>query len=965
MISFETEDVIAVLQLLLPYLITLGVILVLILAMVFLVKLFIKGKNLRHMVRGQLGMLSIAATLILVNLMCFGPLETLLDLTNKTSDGVSEETTALAKETAIEIAEEGFVLLENRDNFLPLTDEGEKKLSLYGYRSANPIYGGTGSGGINSLYEIVSLRSGLEKAGFSIDSSLYDFYSSYKSGGEVTITNQAWDLPEPATDSYGTLVSDAKSGGYNTALIVLGRLAGEGHNDMPLNPATCETFNNNFNSPDYQEYEDGEHYLELSESEERMIKLVTSNYENVILVYNGSNPMELGFVDDYSQIKSVIWAPGPGNIGFTALGEILSGAISPSGRTTDTFPYDIKQSPSYNNFELTRYSNLEDMAVDGMNAGKAQKYYPTFVNYVEGVYVGYKYWETAAEEGIIDYDASVQYPFGYGLSYTSFTQEMKDFSSDNGKITFSVEVTNTGEVAGKDTVEVYFNPPYVNGGIEKSSKNLIAFEKTSLLGKGASETIDFSIDIEDMASYDYLNKKGYVLEAGDYVISIQKDSHSIIDSETFTLESTIDYSSSKRASDQSLATNKLEDAQGEFTYLSRKDSFANLSQASAAPSNTVMSEANVAQYHLNSNYDPTAYINPDDTMPTTGKAGTLQLKDLRGKDYDDPLWEQLLDQLSVSDMDTLTAMGGYHTEAIESIGKIQTNDFDGPAAINNNFTGQGSFGFPIEVVIACTFNKDLVTEYGERMGQMNRELDGHGWYAPGMNMHRSPFTGRNYEYYSEDSCLAGEMAASAVIGAAKVGVYSFIKHFALYDFNGKMTCVWANEQAIREIYLKPFETAVKKGGADGVMVSWSFLGTKWVGERSDMINEILRDEWGFQGVVITDFFRNNGHGFMNADVALANGVDLMLSTYSGPQNHVSDLSAASNIKYMRNACHNILYTVVNSWAYEGEVVTRIQTWRVVAIVLNVVIGAGVLAGAALLTISYLRKERKKKEGPAE
>ena len=396
-------------------------------------------------------------------------------------------------------------------------------------------------------------------------------------------------------------------------------------------------------------------------------------------------------------------------------------------------------------------------------------------------------------------------------------------------------------------------------------------------------------------------------------------------------------------------TNQFAEARGEFTALSRKDGFANFAEATAAPASYEMPAEYVDGYHLNSNYDPTTYLNADDVMPTQGAANGMILADLRGADYDDPKWEKLLDQMSVEDMAHMISLAGYQTPAVESIGKVWTVDCDGPAAINNNFTGAGSVGFPIEVVIASTWNQELAEEYGDCMGKMCKEMNVHGWYAPAINMHRTPFIGRNYEYFSEDSVLAGRICANAVKGAENQGVYSFIKHFALYDFNGKMVCVWASEQAIREIYLKPFEIAVKEGGADAVMVSWSFLGNKWTGECSNLMNSVLRDEWGFRGMAVTDFFRNNGHGFMNADIAIANGVDAMLSTYAGGPNNVTDPTHPSAVLQMRQASKNILYTVVNSWAYDSDdIQTGPLPWEKAAYAIDAVLALILAAGAVMI-----------------
>ena len=518
-------------------------------------------------------------------------------------------------------------------------------------------------------------------------------------------------------------------------------------------------------------------------------------------------------------------------------------------------------------------------------------------------------------------------------------------------------VTNTGDVAGKDVVEVYYNPPYTNGGIEKAAANLIRFDKTETLEPGESETISITFNEEDMASYDMSGDGAYVLEEGDYVISINSDSHTVLDQQTYTVADTIRYEGdNKRESDQTAATNQFEDVAGDVTYLSRADGFANYAEATAAPASDVMSDDLVAQYHLNSNFDYSTYINEDDEMPVTGADNGIRLNELRGADYDDERWDDLLDELTVDDMTNMIALSGYQTPAMESVGKVATVDADGPAAINNNFTGAGSIGFPVEVMIACTWNQDLAQQYGEMMGKMCREMNIAGWYAPGMNTHRTPFGARNYEYFSEDGTLAGYIASATVKGAAEQGVYAYIKHFAMYEMNAKMVCVWSNEQAMREIYLKPFEISVKDGDAHAVMVSWSFIGIKWSGENSNLLNNVLRGEWGFEGFCLTDFFRNNGRGFMNADAALANGVDAMLSTYAGGPNVVQNPDAASSVKYMRQACKNVMYTVVNSWMYEEDGVdTGLPVWQ------KAVIGADVAIGVILLALCVLVWRKYKKD----
>ena len=950
MISVEMEDVLAVLQLCKPYII--GIIAALVIGIVIMIACRRMSRGKRFLIRGEAAIAMVLAVVVCVNMICFGPMSTLIGLA--TGNGtLSDETNEEAAEVAEEIMEDGIVLLKN-ESLLPLNET--KKLNIFGWESINPAYGGAGSGGINDLYDIVSLNQGLENAGFSINQKLVDFYNNYGADDpEMSIQKQSWTLPEPPVDTYSDeLIKSAKE--YSdVAVVVLSRKAGEGHNDIPMDVRKAAYDNN---SDEYDDFPEGEHYLQLSQTERDMVDMVCSNFDNVIVIYNGANQFELGFADEYPQIKSVVWCPGTGNVGFNALGKVFSGEVNPSGKTPDTFIYDMTTAPWWDNAEKTEYTNLADMAVEGMNAGTAQVYAPAFTNYVEGIYVGYKYYETAAQEGAIDYDKTVQYPFGYGLSYTEFEQKMGELEEKDGQISVDVEVTNTGDVAGKDVVEVYYKPPYTNGGIEKSSANLIEFAKTNLLQPGESQTVTVTFSIEDMASYDENNAKAYVLEKGDYVISINSDSHTVLDQKTYTADKDVVYKGeNKRASDDTAATNVFEDAKGDVTYLSRADHFANYEEATAAPASAELGEPYVSEYHLNSNFDKTTYLNGEDVMPTTGADNGLTLADMRDADYDDPRWEKLLDQLTVDEMANMIAMAGYQTAAMDSVGKVATLDFDGPAAINNNFTGVGSIGFPIEVVVASTWNKELAQAWGECMGKISQEMGAEGWYAPGMNTHRTAFGARNYEYFSEDGVLAGNMGAKAVEGARKYGVYSYIKHFAMYEGNAKMVSVWSNEQAIREIYLKPFEISVKQGGANAVMVSWSFLGDKWTGECSNLMNTVLRDEWGFRGMALTDFFRNNGHGFMNADAALANGVDVMLSTFNGEENNVANPEHPTSVLQMRNACKNVMYTVVSSWAYDGEhEETGMENWKKAGIGIDIVI-ALFMAGMEVLVIRGYKKRK--------
>lgn len=951
MLAINMADVVNVLNTCRPYLIGFGVVFVLALIVIIAVHKMDKAK--RKLIRSEAGIAILLALVIVVNMICFGPMNSMISLA--TGNGtISEETSAEATDLVEEIAEEGIVLLKNEENVLPLSDDN--KLNVFGWASTNPCYGGTGSGSLSDAYETVTLLQGLENAGFELNTELSDFYTEYRADRpEVGMWQQDWTLPEPTADSYSEDMMNNAKDFSDTALVVITRVGGEGA-DLPTDVSQV-TYTDN--SSEYKDFEAGEHYLQLSQTEEDMLALVCDNFDNVVVVYNGANAMELGFLNEYEQIKGALWCPGTGQSGFNALGKILSGEVNPSGKTSDTFVADLTATPTWNNFGSFFYDNTEEFNMVQVGfTGEEETVAPSFVNYVDGIYVGYRFWETAADEGLINYDEAVLYPFGYGLSYTSFTQEMGQITESDGTISFDVTVTNTGDVAGKDVVEVYYNPPYTNGGIEKASANLIAFEKTQMLEPGASETVTISFNAEDMASYDYQNAKAYVLEAGDYEISINSDSHNVIDTQTYSVSETITYSGDNtRSTDQAEVTNQFDDVAGDVTYLSRAGGFANYDEATAAPASLSMSDEHKETFINNGNYNPEEYNNAEDEMPTTGADNGLKLADLRGVDYDDPQWEELLDQLTVSEMDQLIALGGYQTVALSSIGKVQTIDCDGPASINNNFTGTGSVGFPSAVMIASTWNKEIATAFGESIGKMADEMGVSGWYAPAMNIHRSAFAGRNFEYYSEDGLLSGKIASAAIQGAEKYGVYAYMKHFALNDQEtnrNSMLCTWSNEQAIREIYLKPFELAVKEGGCDAVMSSFNYIGTEWAGASTALCNTVLRDEWGFKGFVLTDYF--GVYGYMNSDQAIRNGTDCMLVAYDTETNHVKDQSSAAGVQAMRQASKNILYTVVNSRAYDPEnLETGLMGWQIAAIVIDVLCAAVII----VLEVAAIKKFRRR------
>ena len=948
MLSINMDDVIKVLNSIKSQLIGFGVVAVLLIAVMIACRK--QSKSKKYLIRWQAGLGMVLALAITVNLILTGPMYSMVTLA--TGGGkVSEENVASATQLCENIADEGIVLLDN-DGTLPMAKNS--KLNVFGWASTNPCYGGTGSGALSDAYPTVTLLEGLKNAGFELNTELSDFYTSYRADRpEVGMFSQDWTLPEPEAAQYTDEMMNNAKAFSDTAMVVITRVGGEGA-DLPTDVSQV-TYDAGHS---YNDFEPGDHYLQLSKTEKDMIDLVCKNFDKVVVVYNGANAMELGWVKDYSQIKSVVWCAGTGQSGFNALGSILCGDVNPSGRTIDTFVYDLTQTPTANNFGNFTYTNMDEFKASSFGADTI----PAFVNYVEGIYVGYKFYETAAAEGLIDYDKTVVYPFGRGLSYTTFTQTLNSVTEADGTITVDVTVTNTGSASGKEVVEVYYNPPYTNGGIEKASANLIGFAKTSELAPGASENVTVTFKAEDMASYDTYGKGCYVLEKGDYVISINADSHTVLDSKVYNVASDIVYdASNKRESDVEVADNKFDFAEGNVTYLSRADGFANYAEATAAPADFELPAEAKATFYNNSNWNPEDFNNADDVAPTTGAKNGLKLKDMVGVDYNDAQWDTFLDQLTVSDMDSLIALGGYQSVAVSSIGKVQAIDCDGPASINNNFTQQGSIGFPSAVMIAATWNTDLAYSFGESIGKMADDMGVSGWYAPAMNIHRSAFAGRNFEYYSEDGVLSGAIASYAIMGSQDQGVYAFMKHFALNDQETNrcgMLCTWASEQAIREIYLKPFEACVKNADCHAVMSSFNYIGNTYAGNCPELLINVLRNEWGFVGMVLTDYY--GVYGYQDSDHLIRNGGDFCLVNYDTETNHLTDTTSATALVCARQACKNILYTVANSRAYYPENLNPgMATWEKVMIGVDVV---GVLALIALeILVAKKGYAKRKKE----
>lgn len=970
---------------------TLVLAIVIIIAAQFVVK---KGK--RHLVSWGAGLSWVLIVTILANVICFGPMYNNLAPIINGGGSVSPESAAASEAVIEKVGDEGIVLAEN-NGVLPLSNTS--KINVFGWAATNPIYGGTGSGSSSNEGNINVLAS-LKNAGFEVNQEIIDMYQEYsptrKLGGNVTsVRFTDWSLPEPPVDHYTDELMDNAKAFSDTAVIVLARSGGEGQ-DLPTDMSkvidgtvdnvrqTLANGNENYNyfaasydnnSDQYDDFAPGESYLQLSQTERDMIDLVASNFDKIVVVINANNAMELGFVNDYDSIGAVLLAPGTGRTAMNGLGKILKGTVNPSGRTVETYVYDQKSTPSYNNYGNFTYDNVDDLLAQYTEYDPAFEGVLSFVNYVEGIYVGYRWYETAYAESLagnmtFDYDSVVQYPFGHGLSYTTFTQQIQNFSDQGDSVSFDVEVTNTGSVAGKDVVEVYFTPPYNNGGIEKAAVNLVNFGKTDVLEPGTSQTVSFTIPKEDMASYDSSAIKtangGYVLEAGEYILSVRANAHTELDSVTFTVASDVDYSVNGRESDNDVAVNRFQDySTGNVTFLSRADGFANYATATAAPTDFAMPD-DVRAYidaHSTAHYNPADHDVAGDVMPATGANNGLKLADMMGKSYDDPDWERLLDQLTPEEMSQLVQIGGFSTVALKSVDKKATMDSDGTGGLNDWYAGVFGTPYPTEVLVAQTWNKDLAYEVGGAIGQEYADCHIYGWYGPAMNTHRTAFNGRNFEYYSEDGVLAGYIASAEVNAAGEKGVYAYIKHFVVNDqeINRCTTQqIHVTEQTMREIYMKPFELCVKNYDFDSnplaVMTSFTLIGPKWTGANSDLLNGVLRGEWGFQGMVLTDWF--GSYGYQVTMDSVLNGNDIMLGFGSNVRTDIENLDSATMVKALRQASKNIMFTIVRSGNYTMEQENS-GLDRMTTMFIGIDVGVGVVVAgiAAFLFLRYRKKNQ--------
>lgn len=869
-----------------------------------------------------------------------------------------------------QIEAEGVVLLKNENKTLPFDDV--TKLNVFGWGATDNgfIYTGSGSGATDNHEAQVTFLQGLKRAGFEYNTELINKYTSYK---KERSSSSFFDLIEPPASEIKPLIANAKK--FSDAAIVVISRSGREQFDLPREQSKFKTGNDASRS-----------YLQISTEEEALIALVTENFERVAVILNTCNAMETGFLDD-DGIGAALAVGATGQSGTIALGKILSGETNPSGKLADTYAYDHTTAPSYAN---SANGSAHNSAKGGIHsyAGVNDEYY---VDYCESIYIGYKWYETADREGfwssayaaekwgVACYDDVVQYPFGFGLSYSDFKWSVKDVSPANGaaitadtEISVTVEVENTSDVAGMDVVQLYYGADYYEYGIEKSYKNLVAFEKTPLISAHGKETVTLSFTASDMKSYDSEVNGCYVMEEGDYSVWVQTDSHRVADDRKSSIsyyvkdDIIIDYDEKTEAEVKNRFTG--DEATDGGISIDGSNTNQNINYICRADFTRTFPEittGNRAKTFATNTALPTGK-NTDKTF-TQSSGGGLKLytkneddKEVLneelvvalGSDYDDPKWKELLDQLTPDDLWDLVGKGGYGTVRIDNIGKPKFLDLDGPAGINDsNMTDNNAKTtyYPIETVIACTWNKALAELYGKAIGGEANDIGSiTGWYAPAVNIHRSPFDGRNYEYYSEDGYLSGMLAASTINGAASQGLYCYIKHFVLNETENHRQGLftWLTEQTLRETYLKPFELAVKEGGANAVMSSFNRIGATWTGGSYALLTEVLRDEWGFKGTVVTDYV--NDSNYQNVDIGIRAGNDLYLC---GLKVEGSDKTSATALACARESCHNILYTYCNTIS-RAEVIVGKSAGDAKAHWVWVLVAVDIIAAAALAVWVY-------------
>lgn len=934
-----------------------------------------KFKRKQKIALGIIGVLT--ALLIVLNIVVgifFDMIDALIEGTFSTATN-AEISDSLSKGSALaeEIEGEGLVLVKNDENTLPL-NKSVKNVNVFGWSSTQWVHGGSGSG--QCVTKETDLLAALKEYGVNYNQALTDMYKKFlderpysKNGALNSYNYQFSRLYEPSvkdTEYYSEqLLQNAKSFS-DTAIAVIGRVSGES-NDCPKTQfkqvkKKGEVINDETRT-----------YLEISVEEEELLKYLGENYKNVIVLINSTNTMQLGFLDTIKGLDSCLIIGGTGAGAVKAVVKTIYGDINPSGKTVDTYAYDFKTNASYANAATEgegAYTNSADgmypygIANANVGDGKAKYEAVYYVDYVEDIYVGYKWYETADAEGFWQdkggYDKVVQFPFGYGMSYTSFKEEIVESSpaelsslKKDDVITVKVKVKNTGTVAGKHIVQLYYTAPYTTGGIEKSVVELCAFAKTKLLTPGEEQTLTLSFRTYDMASYDCYDKNkngfsGYEVEKSDagYVVSLRTDSHNLAtvisesgkntvefkvvedikyDVDPDTKQSVINRFTGAGAEDGVGIDGK--DSDGNITYLTRADFKATFPKEKKE--NRAMSDI-VKKYNLYTAEDAKTWAKDTDKDIVTGqkngivvydKNGVTETGKKLGRNYDDADWDKLLNQLTLSEMEQLC----YHyylspNVEIKSIGKYKPFEADGPTQIGSFNTARKGTGFPMPTVIAQTWNTELASDFGSQVALEAANLGYDGWYAPGINLHRTPFGGRNYEYYSEDDFLTGALCREVVTSSLDRGVYCYIKHFVGYDQDGNRDSLytWLTEQNLRETYLKPFEMAVK-AGATGLMSSYNRIGALWTGGSYALNTSVLRGEWLFKGAVLTDFCDHPQ--YVNSDQFLRAGGDQILYAFGGDVSFKFDTQSNTYRQALRRSAKNSVYIWLNALTRNADLVS--------------------------------------------
>lgn len=854
------------------------------------------------------------------------------------------EAFANAQEVNLKLAEEGFVLLKNENAALPMNKGA--RISVFSKNSVNLSYGGSGSGGFDTSNN-KNLYESLNDAGFVTNPTLKRFYESSQSGPVRTANssdldngdNQKIATAETPQSKYTDAVKNSYADYSDAALVVITRIGGEGF-DLPRYQGDSE----GAVSPD-------SHYLELDQNEIDLLTAVTDGtFKRVVVVFNTPSSFEATFLKDSAyaafadKIDAAVWIGFTGSNGITALGEILNGDVNPSGRLVDTWAADFTKNPSFVNFGTGCLPDTTDKYDGGM-------YYS--VDYEEGIYVGYRYYETRGEtDGEDWYNANVVYPFGYGLSYTTFDWTVGDASASEIElgttITVPVTVKNTGSVAGKDVVQLYASAPYTLGGIEKAHKVLVGFAKTKLLQPGESETVTVSFDPYSAASYDYRDANsngfsGYELETGEYTLYVSRNAHE--SEKAIALNLAADVQIGTDPTTDSEVVNRYTDSEDFLdsdwqldTMLSRADWEGTWPTPQTAQQHAgtdrLYEEIRSEEHNNPTDFDSEEY-------PWFGEEPTLTLRDLLPSaeaegyepvvSYDDERWEELMMGCDEEEMIALINNGAYHTLAMESVGLPATIHGDGPSGFTCFMSKEqvnGTCQYVSEPVMASTWNINLMNELGEAIGEegtIGDKATGQPYssiYAPGVNIHRSPFGGRCSEYFSEDPFISGMMGAAEVQGIQSRGVLPTVKHFVANEqethrsIGGDLS--WLSEQALREIYLKPFEYTVKLGETRGIMTSFNRIGTRWTGGDYRLLTEILRNEWGFNGLVICDF--NTIPQYMIPRMMFYAGGSLDLATQQSAMWTDCDTSDAGDAIVLMRAVKDVMYALVNSNAMNAEVI---------------------------------------------